>query len=31
MRLDESLELVLLAGIQSFEITGKDLAGWSRW
>src|SRR5205814_5284873 len=31
MRLDESLELVLVAGIQSFEITGKDLAGWSGW
>jgi hypothetical protein len=31
MRLDESFELVLVTGIQSFEITGKDLAGWSGW
>jgi hypothetical protein len=31
MRLDESLELVLGTGIQSFEITGKDLTGWSGW
>ena len=31
MRLDESFELVLFTGIQSFEITGKDLAGWSGW
>jgi hypothetical protein len=31
MRLDESFELVLVAGIQRFEITGKNLAGWSGW
>ena len=31
MRLDENFELVLVAGIQSFEITGNDLAGWSGW
>jgi hypothetical protein len=31
MRLDESFEFVLVTGIQSFEITGKDIAGWSGW
>jgi hypothetical protein len=31
MRIDEGFELVLVAGIQSFEITGKDLAGRSGW
>jgi len=31
MGLDKSLELLLVAGIQSLEITGEDLAGGSGW
>src|SRR5262249_25658510 len=31
MRFDESFEPILVAGIHSFEITGKDLAGWGGW
>src|SRR5690349_15346202 len=31
MRPDEGFELVLVTGIQSFQITREDLAGWSGW
>jgi hypothetical protein len=31
MRLNESFELVLVTGIESFEIPAKDLAGPSGW
>jgi len=27
----ESFELVFVTGIQSLEITGQPLAGWSGW